>query len=394
MIIFCTSYFIFPIIVYLEEKLITSEVKLRESEKKHRELINNISDVILELDEQANFTYTSPQVFELFGYKQEEMIGLNALSFIHPEDLPKVVEIMKKAIITGKTYLFEFRNRHGEGHYITVSLKGRAIKEEGKIKFIGLMRDITEYKKAEQNLKESEEKYRKAYNLTEFYKDIFAHDISNILQNILTATELCSLFLEDSKKPKEIEHAYEIILSQVKRGASLVSTVRKLSILETKDMVLNKIELSKVLKESIQNIQNNFSKSEIKFKIETQEKKFYIKANDLVQDIFENILNNAVTYNNSPIVEILIKISKEQEQNIDYIKIQFIDNGNGISDARKKEIFERTERNIGGIGLGLTLVKKAIESFNGKIWIEDKIKGDYSKGSNIVILLLECERTK
>jgi signal transduction histidine kinase len=75
-----------------------------------------------------------------------------------------------------------------------------------------------------------------------------------------------------------------------------------------------------------------------------------------------------------------------------YNKIEFSDNGIGVPDDRKKIIFMRGNRELKGakgMGLGLSLVKKIINVFNSKIWVEDKVKGDYSKGSKFVILLPE-----
>ena len=70
--------------------------------------------------------------------------------------------------------------------------------------------------------------------------------------------------------------------------------------------------------------------------------------------------------------------------------MQFIDNSIGVADVRKNEIFQRSnniEKNISGIGFGLSLVKKVIENYNGQIWVEDKVKGDYSKGCNFIVLI-------
>ena len=72
--------------------------------------------------------------------------------------------------------------------------------------------------------------------------------------------------------------------------------------------------------------------------------------------------------------------------------MQFIDNGIGITDERKPQIFIRgysEETSIHGMGLGLSLVKKIIESYNGKIWMEDRVKDDYTKGINCLILIPE-----
>ncbi|MFX1277120.1 MAG: sensor histidine kinase [Promethearchaeota archaeon] len=74
--------------------------------------------------------------------------------------------------------------------------------------------------------------------------------------------------------------------------------------------------------------------------------------------------------------------------------MEFIDNGIGIQDSLKKRIFEggfNKHPSVKGMGLGLSLVKKVIQTYNGTIWVEDKIIGDYSKGSKFIILIPEVK---
>ncbi|MBD3211345.1 MAG: hypothetical protein GF311_01965, partial [Candidatus Lokiarchaeota archaeon] len=105
-------------------------------------------------------------------------------------------------------------------------------------------------------------------------------------------------------------------------------------------------------------------------------------ANELLMDVFENILFNSIKHNENYQIDIMIKISQRQTNDTNCLFIQFIDNGRGITDSLKKHVFQRAaDQSIKGMGLGLTLVNKIIESFNGDIWVEDRIKGDYSKGS-------------
>ena len=85
-------------------------------------------------------------------------------------------------------------------------------------------------------------------------------------------------------------------------------------------------------------------------------------------------------------VEIEINISDSYEQK-NYWRIEISDNGPGIGDEMKKFLFDRYERSKGtihGSGFGLTLVKVIIESYNGKIFAEDKIPSDKQKGTKIV----------
>lgn len=240
------------------------------------------------------------------------------------------------------------------------------------------------------NLKESEEKYRKAYYQANLYRDIFAHDINNILQNISSSVELCSLYLHNPEKMGTIKELYEIVDEQVNRAKKLISNVRKITELDDSEIILEKMDVNLVLKNAIEFLQSSFQTRNIDINLNTPTKRNYVCANNLLLDVFENILINAVRHNNKSKIEVTIDISKEEKGDKKYIKMEFKDNGIGISDYRKKSIFERGTQKIQrsrGMGLGLSLVKKIIDIYHGDIWVEDRILGDYKQGSNFIILI-------
>ncbi len=137
---------------------------LIESAEKYQFLINNIIDVIIEIDLDGIFTYISPRVYDMFGYLPEEVIGNQFFSYIHPDDMDLLFQTFQRAIEGNETVSIEYRVRHKKGYYIHVFTKGSLVKINNKSKIIGVLRDITEYKEAEQKLNKSEENYRLLFN--------------------------------------------------------------------------------------------------------------------------------------------------------------------------------------------------------------------------------------
>ncbi len=230
----------------------------------------------------------------------------------------------------------------------------------------------------------------KAYNDIIFYRDLISHDMNNIFQNILSSSELYSIFKKNSKNDNKLDEYIKIIRDQCLRGIILTSNVQKLAKLEESQFYLKKINVKQTLQDSIIFIKRSFQEREINFSIDASNKIIWVKANKLLSEVFTNLLINAVKYNNNPIIEITVKISNEQNKEIDYSKIEIKDNGIGISDERKENIFERRynkDKYSKGMGFGLSLVKRILDKYNGKIWIEDKVTGDYSKGSNFIMLI-------
>jgi len=184
-----------------------------------------------------------------------------------------------------------------------------------------------------------------------------------------------------------------LIEEQAIRGKLLISNVLKLTSFEeikngeNNNQLINIVE---VLNESIEFVMKSFPNRNVNVQTNFSDMKIFVKANNFLLDVFENILFNATKHNTNKNIEIHVDISKVVINDVKHVKIEFKDNGIGISDERKKTIFQKDQKmsiNSRGLGFGLSLVKKIITQYNGKIWIEDKIKGDYSKGSNFKVII-------
>ena len=241
-----------------------------------------------------------------------------------------------------------------------------------------------------QELDISKKEIQEAFQRANFYKDIFAHDMSNILQGILSVAQITKLQLGKTNDPNEILEIIGIIEEQIIRGSKLISNVRKLSELEELEEPLKSIDICNLLKKAIGDLRNSYQSHSIAIKVNSPSNNIVIQANDLLLEVFENLLMNAVKHNENSAIEIIIRISEEQREGLDYLKIEFIDNGIGIEDSRKTTIFTRGSKQnnyIGGMGIGLSLVNLIVERVKGKIWVEDRFKGDSTKGSNFIVLL-------
>ncbi len=73
--------------------------KINSYEQRFHQIVNNILDIIVEIDLKGNFTYVSPQVYDILGYYPDEVIGVSASKFIHTEDLSKIIEEITRILI-------------------------------------------------------------------------------------------------------------------------------------------------------------------------------------------------------------------------------------------------------------------------------------------------------
>ncbi|MHA1255196.1 MAG: PAS domain-containing sensor histidine kinase [Promethearchaeota archaeon] len=412
-----------------------AEEKLKESEEMFRNLFNNTPYAIWLVDlKGVILDCNKPMNKFLSIFKPSDLIGKpfrEVLQMFYREGDPRfenIEQVLKKrfVVLLKEGYLkpIEFEVSRGDGKTFWITLES-AFVNAGKNRLIQtFIKDITERKLAEIELEglrkdleirikertikleSSEIKYRKAYNRADCYKGLFTHDISNMFHTIGNSIELCEMLLKEGIKNNDMIEYFEVIEQQIKRGKKLINNIRNLSEIEGSEMPLEPTEIYEKLRSAIQFVRVNFQKREILVNIccsiqkremlvnlESETNNICVLANDLLLDVFENILTNSVLYNKNDTVEIEISISRMKESGKSHIKLEFKDNGVGINDTRKKPIFQKNDKKqIGskGMGLGLSLVAKLIDLCEGKIWVEDRIKGDYTQGSNFIIQIPEA----
>jgi len=150
------------------------------------------------------------------------------------------------------------------------------------------------------------------------------------------------------------------------------------------------IDILKIIDISIERLQLVHQNKKIKVTQKIPDSNKSVKGKELLQEVYENILGNAVKYNKNE--EIRIEISCHETDDNKFLKFEIKDNGPGVTDDYKERIFKRLERgdeSVHGSGLGLTIVNEIVKNSGGYVWVEDNVKGDSSQGSNFVILLLK-----
>jgi two-component system, OmpR family, sensor histidine kinase VicK len=233
---------------------------------------------------------------------------------------------------------------------------------------------------ARQQLTESLRREEKSSHQARLLQDIMAHDIVNYNQIIKLQAEM----LEDlhTYDGPEFHDALKSIRAAVDSSTALLESARKLGkVLSNQNTRL----FPKDLKESIENSVALIAKANpgkkiqhaASFKFTSTNYVFLTLADELVDDIFANLYSNSVKYTEGDTIEIETIINRSDN----YWNVSILDKGRGIPDERKANLFNRYSANSKGGGLGLSIVHELVSRYAGKIQVENRIEGDYTKGT-------------
>jgi len=373
---------------------LSAEKALQESQELLRATFEATADGIIAIDNNNNVTHLNERFIylwrvpdEIIDNKDFDLLLNHILSQLKdPQKFLSKLKALDKTLKDAYDMIFFSDGR------IFEQFSCPLIQEGQKTGRVWSFKDVTEHQHAELELRKSEQKFREAYERAEFFKDIFTHDMNNIFHNIMSSSELISIFKENSAGQDKIDELFQTIDNQIKRGVKLITNVRKLSKLEETEISLEDVDLFEVLDEATHFAQKSAHGKQLELQLNKLDGKLYVKANEFLLDVFENVLHNAIKYNENTVVQIQIDITIKNREEKKYVKLEFKDNGIGIIDEYKNVIFQKGHHNDNyksGMGIGLSLVKKIIESYSGNIWVENRIEKDYTHGSNFIIEIPE-----
>lgn len=253
----------------------------------------------------------------------------------------------------------------------------------GKPAVLVMCVDITARKRAEGEVV-------KAKMQAELYLDLMGHDINNLNQ---IAQGFLELALDSPESTQEQKDLIEKPLEAVKSSSRIIANVMKLRKAEAGEFPLKTVDICGVLENLVARY---YYIPERKVTIHFDHiLPCYTPANELIEDVFSNILSNAIKHSDpqKPLT-INLGIDSVTWNEKNYFRVMIEDNGPGISDELKLKLFSRFTRGetrSSGKGLGLYIARSLVQSFQGKLWVEDRVYGDYNMGTRFVILLPKAE---
>jgi PAS domain S-box-containing protein len=267
--------------------------------------------------------------------------------------------------------------------YVLISATRRLDDHGRTLAYQGVIHDITDRKRFEEALIE-------AKNEAEFYCDIMSHDLNNAVQGLGGYLELCNLAsnLEDINQFLPYAH------DQMARASDLLRNVRRLSRLGSQDVELSTYDLKKLLVKATWAVERVHPHDTIDIKFEAPEETMSVHGESFIEDVFINLMDNAVKYDTHETKVVEVTLKKVQIDGVDRWQVRVADRGPGVADRDKQTIFGRFERRAlkeYGTGLGLSIVVKAVERSNGRTWVEDRVEGDHTQGAIFVVELVAAD---
>jgi signal transduction histidine kinase len=214
----------------------------------------------------------------------------------------------------------------------------------------------------------------------EFYTDLLSHDIKNFNQAILGYLDLLKVTMN---RPEQLAMVSKLS-DQVMHVSRLATDVRTMSRLTWGEVSLVRGDLGAVLADCMTSVPQYYLGRRISFKHSVEPGRHVVMADELLKELFVNILTNAVKYDLHEPVEIDVSAENIARDGAELVVVSVADRGQGVPDDMKDKIFERFSRSDTrkkGSGLGLHIVRMLVRRYHGRVWVEDRVKGDHVQGA-------------
>lgn len=363
------------------------EKAIQDSELKHKAMISNISDVISIMDKEGVILYCSPNVKKWFGWNPSELIGLNALVTIHPDDLEYVKgEFDRFPDMLGTSADIEYRLRCKDDSYKHIHLSATNLFDDSNIGGILVnYHDISDSKRLEEEKKILDTRISQQQRLNSIgtLAGGVAHEINNPLNGIMNYGQL---ILDKSEVDSENEKFAKEIISETERIAIIVKNLLRFSRNEKQEH--SYANISDIIEHTLSLIRAVIRHDQIELIIDINDDLPSIKCrSQQIQQVVLNLLTNSRDTLNEKYhgyhedKTIKLTCEKIHELNQDFIKVTIEDRGMGIPKTIQEKIYEpffSTKSKEKGTGLGLSISYGIIKDHKGELGFET-VEGEYTK---------------
>jgi PAS domain S-box-containing protein len=379
-----SSFFIFLIIKFIHKNYTLERHKSEESEEKYRMLTESMKDVVWTLDaDTLHYTYISPSVQKLRGYTSEEVLSNPFDAAFTVEEMIRLNVLMKQrieALMANKNtkpnyYTDELIHLCKDGTTVCTEVVHEYYinKKNNRVEIRGVTRDITERKKAEQQIRIKNQELSNLNAEKDKFFSIIAHDLKSPFISIIGLSDFLVKKVNE-KDLDQIERYAENIKQSSHRVMDLLSNLMLWSYSQIGRMRFKPeyFDLANLVDEVLLLFKESTNQKCVNITTEFPEVNLVYADKAMIGTILRNLISNAIKFSYpGGIISISVTL-------VEYgLQVKVCDSGIGIPSESISKLFRIDEnfttpgtQSEQGTGLGLILCKEFVEKHRGKIWVE------------------------
>ena len=379
----------------LEQRVTERTAELSESEQKYRELVELLPEVVFETDVNGVFSYANRRALETFGYTIEELrTGICMRDVVAPGDYVKIAEnaarILGGEVRDGDKYVLRTKDGSEFPAFIRAA---RIVKDGITVGLRGIVVDLTQSRKAEEEKLRLEEEVRQAQKMEAIgtLAGGIAHDFNNILAAIIGFTEMA---IDDTPEGNLLRPKLDRVLSASLRGRDLVKQILTFS--RKAEQKQQQIALTPLVKEALRFLRASLPAA-IEIQFDSSGTTDLVLADPTqIEQVLMNLGTNAAYAmgEKGGLLEIHMsdtcfsssEVPDPEMQPGAYVKLSVRDTGCGIEKPILARIFDpffTTKKQGEGTGLGLSVVHGIVKAHRGAI----TVSSEPGKGSTFAVYL-------
>ncbi len=353
-----------------------AEQKLKESEEKYRSILENMKDGYFEVDLQGNFTFVNNYICTYLGYSSDDLLGMNYSEILEVESMNEVFKTFNQVyneVVPRDNFESQIVRNDGKKRNIEGTVYLKYDSKGNKVGFFGFTQDITERKRAEITLIESESHYKN-------FISIASHEFKTPLIPIIGIPQL--LLKDNTLSRKQKEFINEIYFSG-KKINKLIDDLLDTSKIDTKKIQLKKqkVKINHLINQCVTDLDFLIKRRKLAFELNFLDDITLTIDITRISQVITNLISNAIKYTpQNGKIEISTQLDKD-----DNFIFSIKDNGIGIDEKYKELVFQKFgkirdedfskyELESYGSGLGLFISKEIIKLHSGEIWFESEGK--------------------
>jgi PAS domain S-box-containing protein len=349
------------------------ELRLRQSEEYFRSLAESSSDVILVLNQEGNLLFVAGAGKEDFGYEVKDFLGTSGILLVHPDNQLEQAEITRYAFERpGEVVRSEARIRAADGRWIECEFKGRTTTDpQGNPILLTTMRNITDRKRAEQDLAKARDEALAASKAKSEFLSSMSHEIRTPMNAILGMSDL----MWETELDPEQRRYLDTVISNGTALLELINSILDLAKVESGRLNLEKVEFDVVeLTEKAADtlaVRAHEKGVELAMRFAPDLPRVVIGDPLRIRQVLINLIGNAIKFTEKG--QVLIEVARNPEATAaGSLKFSVRDSGIGIAEDKVASIFSAftqadssTTRRYGGSGLGLAIVSRLVTLMGG-----------------------------